>query len=128
VLVPRLASDLYVHCWESAAGRLETPVEVIDDACVGVYLAAEGYPPSPVRTGDVIAGLDAAAAVPGVVLFHAGTRADGDAVVTSGGRVVMVAATGSSVEAARDGAYRAAASVSWPGLHYRRDIAAQAIA
>jgi phosphoribosylamine--glycine ligase len=127
VLVPRLASDLYVHCWESAAGRLETPVEVIDDACVGVYLAAEGYPPSPVRKGDVIEGLDAAAAVPDVVLFHAGTRAEGDEVVTNGGRVVMVAATGADVGAARDRAYRAAACITWPGLHYRRDIAARAL-
>jgi phosphoribosylamine--glycine ligase len=127
VLVPRLASDLYIHCWESAAGRLETPVEVVDDACVGVYLAAEGYPPSPVRTGDVVEGLDEVAADPNVVVFHAGTRADGDAVVTSGGRVVMVAATGSNVGVARDRAYRAAACISWPGLHYRRDIAAQAV-
>src|SRR5207344_1852394 len=66
VIVPRLESDLYVHCYESAVGKLETPVRMRDDACVGLYLAAEGYPPNPTRTGDVIEGLDAAAASPGV--------------------------------------------------------------
>ena len=56
---PRLASDLFVHCRESATGRIETDVELADVACVGVALAAEGYPPAPIRTGDVIDGLDA---------------------------------------------------------------------
>ena len=127
VIVPRLESDLYVHCYESAVGKLETPVVMRDDACVALYLAAEGYPPEPTRTGDVIEGLDAAAALPGVLLFHAGTRAEGRAIVTNGGRVVMVSALGPTVAAARDRAYEAAARISWPGLHYRRDIAAQAI-
>jgi phosphoribosylamine--glycine ligase len=127
VIVPRLESDLYVHCYESAIGRLETPVTMTDDACVGVYLAAEGYPPSPKRKGDVITGLDVAAAMPDILLFHAGTRADGERVVTCGGRVVMVAALGPTVAAARERVYDAAAVISWPGLHYRRDIAARAL-
>jgi phosphoribosylamine---glycine ligase len=128
VLVPRLESDLYAHCVEAAVGKLESPVQMRDDACVGVYLAAEGYPPTPARTGDVIEGLDDAASVPGVVVFHAGTRAEGNAVVTGGGRVVTVAASAPTIAAARDRAYEAAAHISWPGLHYRRDIAAQALA
>jgi phosphoribosylamine---glycine ligase len=127
VLAPRLESDLYAHCAESAVGKLETPVQMTDDTCVGVYLAADGYPPAPSRTGDVIEGLDAAAKVPGVVLFHAGTRAQGDTVVTNGGRVIMVTATAPTVAAARERAYEATAHISWPGLHYRRDIAAQAV-
>ncbi len=127
VIVPRLESDLYVHCYESAVGKIETPVVMREDACVALYLAAEGYPPEPTRTGDVIEGLDAAAALPGVLLFHAGTRAEGQAIVTNGGRVVMVSALGPTVSAARDRAYDAAARISWPGLHYRRDIAAQAL-
>ena len=64
VPVPRLASDLYVHCLEAAAGRIETDVELADDACVGIALATEGYPPAPIRKGDVIEGLDAASALP----------------------------------------------------------------
>ena len=126
VIVPRLESDLFVHCYESAVGHIETPVVMRDDACVGVWLATEGYPAAP-RTGDPIHGLAAAAAQPDVVLFHGGTRAEGDAIVTSGGRVITVSATGATVAAARDRAYEAAACISWPGLHYRRDIAAQAL-
>ncbi|MGH8977154.1 MAG: phosphoribosylamine--glycine ligase, partial [Acidimicrobiia bacterium] len=87
VIVPRLESELFVHCYEWAAGRIETPVVMRDDACVAVWLACEGYPTAP-RTGDVISGLDAAAALPDVQLFHAGTRKDGDDIVTSGGRVI----------------------------------------
>ncbi len=126
VIVPRLESDLFVHCYESAVGHIETPVVMRDEACVGVWLATEGYPTAP-RTGDPIQGLAAAAARPDVLLFHAGTRAEGDAIVTSGGRVITVSATGATVAAARDRAYEAAACISWPGLHYRRDIAAQAL-
>jgi phosphoribosylamine--glycine ligase len=126
-MVPRLASDLFVHCHEAAAGRIETPVEMRADACVAVALAAEGYPPAPQRRDDVILGLDAAAAHPDVFVFHAGTKREGDAILTNGGRVLTVSAVGPSIRDARDRAYAAAAEISWPGLHYRRDIAAQAL-
>jgi phosphoribosylamine--glycine ligase len=128
VVVPRLASDLYVHLRESAAGKIETPVVMRDDACVGVVLAAEGYPPAPDHKGDVISGLDAAAAHEDVVVFHASTATDADGrVVTNGGRVLAVVGRGPDVAAARDRAYAAVAEISWPGVHYRRDIAAQAL-
>jgi len=128
VLVPRIASDLYVHLHEAAAGRIATPVTLAGRACVGVVLAAEGYPPAPVRKGDVIEGLDAAGALPGVAVFHAGTTTDERArVVTNGGRVLTVTAIGDGVAAARARAYAAAGAISWPGVHYRRDIAAQAL-
>jgi phosphoribosylamine--glycine ligase len=128
VVIPRLASDLYVHCRESAEGRIETEVKLADVACVGVALASEGYPPAPVRKGDVIEGLDAAAALERVTVFHAGTKATDDGrTVTNGGRVLTVTATGPDLASARDRAYEAAALISWPGLHYRRDIAAQAL-
>jgi phosphoribosylamine--glycine ligase len=126
VIVPRLESDLFVHCVESASGHLETPVVMRDDACVGIWLATEGYPVAP-RTGDVIEGLDTAAAMEGVQLFHGGTRQEDRGLVTAGGRVVTVTALGPDVHTARDRAYDAAARISWPGLHYRRDIAAQAL-
>jgi len=128
VVMPRLASDLYVHCRESAEGRIETEVRLVDAACVGVALAAEGYPPAPIRRGDVIEGLDAAGALDGVIVFHAGTKArDDGSIVTNGGRVLTVSAVGPDIAAARDRAYEAVALISWPGLHYRRDIAAQAL-
>jgi phosphoribosylamine--glycine ligase len=80
------------------------------------------------RRDDVIAGLDAAGAHDGVAVFHSGTATNADgAVVASGGRVLTVSAVGSDVRSARDRAYAAAAEISWPGVHYRRDIAAQAL-
>ena len=91
-------------------------------------LASEGYPPAPVRKGDVIEGLDAAGALDGVTVFHAGTQATADGrVATNGGRVLTVTAT------APDLARRARPRVRSRGpdlvarLHYRRDIAAQAL-
>jgi phosphoribosylamine--glycine ligase len=126
VVVPRLASDLFVHCVESACGKLETKVEWRDDACVTVVLAVEGYPTDP-RTGDPIAGLDEVAALDDVLVFHAGTKADNGAVRTAGGRVLAVSALGPTLVSARDRAYDAAARIEWPGLHYRRDIALAAV-
>jgi phosphoribosylamine--glycine ligase len=128
VVMPRLVSDLYVHCREAASGRIETDVQLADIACVGVALAAEGYPPAPVRRGDAIHGLDAAGALPGVTVFHAATQAAADgSITTNGGRVLTVSAVAPDIATARDRAYEAAAMISWPGLHYRRDIAAQAL-
>ena len=128
VVVPRFSSDLYVHLRESAAGRLETPVEIADVASVGIVLAAEGYPPAPARRGDLVEGLDTAGTREGVIVFQAGTGTDDTGrVVTNGGRVLTVTATGPDVGAARDRAYAAAGEISWPGVHYRRDIAAQAL-
>jgi phosphoribosylamine---glycine ligase len=130
VVLPRLASDLGAHLAEAAAGKLETPLRWRDEAAVTVVLASEGYPAAP-RTGDVISGLDAAAKVDGVTVFHAGTAAvDGQPgeVRTAGGRVLNVTALGATLADARARAYEAAERISWPGLQYRRDIAAAAAA
>ena len=97
-------------------------------ACASVVLAAAGYPPAPDRKGDPVHGLDIAAAHEGVTVFHAGTALDGDGrVVTNGGRVFTVTAVGDDLGQARDRAYAAAADITWPGVHYRRDIGAQAL-
>jgi phosphoribosylamine--glycine ligase len=125
VVIPRLTSDLFRHCYEAASGRLTTAVSFSDDACVTVVAAAEGYP-AKVRSGDPIAGLDAARAVEGVTVFHAGTARSGDEIVTAGGRVLDVTATAPSIREARDRAYQALACISWPGMHYRHDIAGSA--
>jgi phosphoribosylamine--glycine ligase len=124
VVVPRLRSDLARHCLESARGKLETPVAFSDEACVTVVLATEGYPASP-RSGDVIEGVEAAEAHDRVLVFHAGTtRDEAGALRTAGGRVLNVTALGPSIEQARERAYTACAEISWPGMQYRRDIAA----
>jgi phosphoribosylamine--glycine ligase len=127
VVLPRLESDLATHCLEAATGRLTTPVTFSDDACVGVVLATEGYPASP-RSGDVISGLDAAGALDGVQVFHAGTVRDGATIRTAGGRVLAVTALGPTIGVARDRAYEATGLISWPGEQHRTDIAAAASA
>jgi phosphoribosylamine--glycine ligase len=124
-VVPRLAVDLADVVHAAASGA--TPVvRFSDDACVTVVLASEGYPASP-RTGDPIEGLAEAEAVSGVTVFHAGTRAgEGDAILTAGGRVLNVTATGTDLAEARSRAYEAVARISWPGMQFRADIAREA--
>ncbi len=100
VVLPRLAVDLadVVH---AAASGAAPEVRFSADACVTVVLASEGYPAS-ARTGDVIEGLDAADAVEGITVFHAGTAAgEGGAILTAGGRVLNVTATGADLAEAR---------------------------
>jgi phosphoribosylamine--glycine ligase len=96
-----------------------------DGFAVTVVIAAAGYPDGP-RTGDVIDGLDEVPA-PAYVL-HAGTAAEGDRVVSAGGRVLSITATGASLEAARDAAYAGVTEIRLDGAHNRSDIALRAIA
>jgi phosphoribosylamine--glycine ligase len=92
---------------------------------LGVVLAAAGYPDS-VRTGDVIEGLDAAARLPGKI-FHAGTRLEGERVLTSGGRVLCAVGLGADVAAAQREAYALARAVRFAGMQFRHDIGYRAI-
>jgi phosphoribosylamine--glycine ligase len=123
VVVPRLTTDLGALCRAAAAGEKLPDITFTDDACVTVVMSSEGYPASP-RTGDAIEGLEEAADVDGAIVFHSGTRRDGDVIRTAGGRVLAVTATGASVAGARARAYEAVDRISWPGAHARRDIAA----
>jgi phosphoribosylamine---glycine ligase len=125
VVLPRFAGDLAELLAQAAAGDLRTEPEFVDDACVTVVLASEGYP-GPVRTGDVIAGVDEADALDGVTVFLAGARSLADGrLVTAGGRVLDVTALGPTVGDARSRAYEAVRRISWPGMHFRSDIAAE---
>ena len=130
-IVPRFASDLGLHLYEAATSRLTTKVEFTTDAAVTVVVAAEGYPASP-RLGDRIDGLAEANAVEGVTVFHAGTRSkdtgEDGAVFTSGGRVLAVTGCGASINEARSLAYQAIDCLEWPGMTFRPDIAASAVA
>ena len=92
-------------------------------AAVAVVLASRGYPESS-SAGDVITGIDAAEAVPGVHVIQAGTALDGDRLVTAGGRVLAVIGTGADVAAARAAAYAGVAEVAFDGAQHRTDIAA----
>ena len=123
VVLPRLDGDLAALLAAAAAGELATTVSVHPDAAVTVVCASEGYPVAP-RTGDVIAGLDAAAAIDGVRVYCAGVGRDPSGrLITAGGRVVALTGVGPSIADARALAYAAVGQVSWPGMHHRTDIA-----
>jgi phosphoribosylamine--glycine ligase len=92
---------------------------------VCVVLASGGYP-GPFERDHVVSGLDEAARVPDVKVFHAGTKREGHHVLTDGGRVLGVTALGETLEQARQRAYEAVACIRFTGMHYRRDIAEKA--
>ena len=126
-ILARMRSDMTVLCDAALDGRLASArVDWDPRAALGVVLAAEGYPEK-VRRGDVIAGLEAAARLPGKV-FHAGTTLQGEEVLTSGGRVLCAVGLGGSVSAAQAQAYELVDAVSWNGMQCRRDIGYRAIA
>ena len=113
-VLPRLESDL-VDVLEGS-----TPTWS-DTATVNVVLAAHGYPTSPEK-GSEIKGLNGG--LPDdVLVFHAGTAAEGKKVFVDGGRVLNVVGMGESIDLARDHAYAATERITWPGVQYRRDIA-----
>jgi len=121
----RLKSDLLELVERALAGNLSR-VEAEWDrrAALGVVIAAHGYPDDP-RKGDPITGIPAPA--DDCRVFHAGTRADGKALVTSGGRVLCVTALGDSVKMARTRAYEAVERIRFDGMQYRKDIGHRAI-
>jgi len=121
----RLKSDLLELVERALAGNLSR-VEAEWDrrAALGVVIAAHGYPDDP-RKGDAITGIPAPA--DDCRVFHAGTRADGKALVTSGGRVLCVTALGDSVKMARTRAYEAVERIRFDGMQYRKDIGHRAI-
>jgi phosphoribosylamine--glycine ligase len=122
-ILVRLRSDLseiFAAVARGGLGRLK--VEWSDDPSACVVLAARGYPERP-ETGARIDGLEEAARVPGVQIFHAGTRrADDDALLTAGGRVLGVTSTGATLDEALARCYESASQIRWDGMHYRRDI------
>lgn len=121
----RMKSDLAALCLAACDGQLEGKTCEYDPRpAVGVVLAAEGYPKSP-RKGDEITGIPAGTVDSKV--FQAGTRMDGDRLVTSGGRVLCATALGSNVREAQKKAYDLAAQISWKGMFYRHDIGYRAI-
>jgi phosphoribosylamine--glycine ligase len=121
----RLKSDLLGLVERALAGKLSR-VEAEWDrrAALGVVIAAHGYPDDP-RKGDPITGIPAPA--DDCRVFHAGTRAEGKTLVTSGGRVLCVTALGDSVKMARTRAYEAVERIRFEGMQYRKDIGHRAI-
>ena len=127
VLLPRLGAQALDLIQATAEGRLsEMRVNWADDHAMTVVLAAEGYPGSYAK-GEAIGGLDAAAAMEGVEVFHAGTALKDGAVASNGGRVLAVTGRGGTLEEARDRAYAGVDAVDWPGGFCRRDIGWRAL-
>ena len=126
-VVPLLEGDLLEALAAAARGDVSgVEVRWSDRAAVTVVLAVDGYPAEGDR-GSTIAGTEAAEAT-GALVFHAGTARHGERLVTNGGRILAVTGLGSSVAEARAAAYDAAGRISFPGVRYRRDIAASVVA
>lgn len=144
VVIPMIEDDLAPHLAAAADGALQGSPRFSAMKHVGVVLASKGYPGSS-PTGFPISGLDAAARVEDVLVFHAGTTAapvttgcgpsDGAAaasgrshrILTAGGRVLTVVARGASYESAIARAYEAVENISFDGVQYRRDIGRKAL-
>ena len=127
-LLPRMKSDLLPLLEATIDGKIDTcAIEWDTRAAVTIVLASGGYP-GKYETGKSISGLEDAAKLEDVWIFHAGTKhADGQ-IKTAGGRVLAVTALGPSVEDARERAYDAVSRIHFESCHYRRDIALSAIA
>jgi phosphoribosylamine--glycine ligase len=127
VILPTIADDLSTLLMSAAAGELETPRVSLDpEPRVGVVLASGGYPDT-YETGKAIHGLEAAEAMPDVNVFHSGTAKRGLEIVTAGGRVLTVVASGTDYRSAIDRAYKAVDKIDFQGMHIRRDIGAKAL-
>jgi len=130
VVLPSIEGGFAAALRAAAEGRLDRlqagSITHARDRFVGVVLASRGYPAS-AESGRVIDGLDRAAAVPGVLVFHAGTKLQDRAVVTAGGRVLTVVGRGPTYAAAMATAYGAAEMISFDGAQYRHDIGRKAV-
>ena len=127
-LMVRLQSDLVDVCDAVIDGTLErTTLDWDPRAAACVVIAAPGYPGT-VEKGGTIEGLADADRVEDCIVFHAGTKRAGDAIVTDGGRVLGVTALGATLAAALEHAYAAVARIRFPGMQYRRDIGRHATA
>jgi len=126
-ILSRLRSDLLPLLEATIDGKIDNyTIEWDERAAVTVVLASGGYP-SKYETGKPISGLNEAAKLQDVHVFHAGTRRANGGVVTAGGRVLAVTALGSTIAGARTRAYEAVSAIHFDACHYRRDIALGAV-
>jgi phosphoribosylamine--glycine ligase len=127
VLMLRMMSDLVPAMLACADGQLKNiSLRWFDDVALTVVMATKGYP-GDYEKGSVIEGLDDAAAIEGVEIFQAGTKADGGRILAHGGRVLNVCALGKTVTEAQRRAYQAVDLIQWPDGFCRRDIGWQAV-
>jgi phosphoribosylamine---glycine ligase len=128
VILPRLKDDLLPLLLACASGALPSSApRFYSDSALAVVMAARGYPGEPVR-GSRIRGIEDAEAMPGVVVFHGGTREVNSAIFADGGRVLAITALGRNVAEAQRRAYEAVDRIKWPEGFFRRDIGWRGIA
>jgi phosphoribosylamine--glycine ligase len=129
-LLMRLTSDLLdlleAVVDDTLSDRDEANIEWDPRPSVCVVMCSQGYP-GPYPKGRYIGGLEEAAKLPDVQVFHAGTKLEGNSVVTDGGRVLGVTALGDTLADAKRRAYEAVAKVQFTGMHFRKDIADKAL-
>lgn len=126
-VLPRLKSSFADAAWKTATGRLAEAELVWDPSpCVCIVLASGGYPSSNLRKGFPISGIKEAEK-DGAIVFHAGTAERDGVVVNSGGRVLVVSASGADIPQAIRNAYAAAGRISWEGMQFRKDIGQKAL-
>jgi phosphoribosylamine--glycine ligase len=128
VVLPLLEGNFTELLHAAATGALANrTIAESEDRAVGVVLASRGYPATS-ESGRPISGIGRASAIPGVTVFHAGTKIAGDELVTAGGRVMTVTARAASFEKAIDTAYQAVSAIQFDGMQFRRDIGQKALA
>ncbi|HXB54907.1 MAG TPA: phosphoribosylamine--glycine ligase [Vicinamibacteria bacterium] len=127
-IMPRMRSDIVPILQQAAEGQIkDTKIEWAKEPAVCVVLASKGYPDSP-ETGQTVQGLESLRGLPDVFVYHAATAQRDGEVVTVGGRVLGITAMGANLDAAVARAYQAVQKVSFPGMHYRKDIGQKALA
>jgi phosphoribosylamine--glycine ligase len=127
-ILPRLKTDLVDIIEASIAGNLASlgELEWKEEPCVCVVMASGGYP-GDYRKGLQITGLAEAANLKNIIVFHAGTKAQDDRIMTEGGRVLGVTTLGSGIEDAINRSYEAVSKIDFEGAYYRHDIGAKAL-
>ena len=126
-LLPRMKSDLLPLLEATIDGKIDNyTIDWDKRAAITVVVASAGYP-GKYETEKAISGLDEAAKLEDIQVFHAGTKNANNQVITAGGRVLAVTALGATIAAARSRAYEAVSLIQFDGCHYRRDIALNAV-
>ncbi len=122
VILPRIKTDFLELVMAGLEGNLaDFVLEESPEACVCVVMASKGYP-GKYEKGKLITGIEKAEALPGVIVFHAGTKEEGGKFYTNGGRVLGVTALAPTLPEAINRAYEAVEKIQFEGAHYRKDI------
>ena len=126
-ILPRIENDFLEMVGKALSGKLrEYELKESSKACVCVVMASKGYPGS-YEKGHIITGLEKVRDIKDVIVFHAGTKKEGDKFLTNGGRVLGVTALGETITEAIERAYKAVELIHFEGAHYRRDIGKKAL-